>query len=99
MFKAFTRLSRMVGIGHDSHGPLMFQFADVGSTHALADRVCRAPYIYVVVRYLSIVKTLSRPEINNFRRLLNETLRHVTAPRISAAVTCYAMLIRLGANP
>ena len=39
------------------------------------------------------------PEINNFRGLLNETLRHVTAPRISAAVTCYAMLIRLGANP
>jgi hypothetical protein len=31
---------------------------------------------------LLIIKTLSRPEVNNFRRLLNETLCHVTAPRM-----------------
>ena len=40
-----------------------------------------------------MVKTLSRREINNFRRLLNEALGKVTAPRIGAAVTCYAMPI------
>ena len=48
---------------------------------------------------VSTVNTLSRPEINNFRSLLNETLRHVTAPLNGGAVTCYAMLIRLGAKP
>ena len=48
---------------------------------------------------LSIIKTQSRPEINNLRRLLNKTLGHVTAPRISAPVRCYAMLFRLGAIP